>query len=41
MLPQELEEEIVVENYLETIEEEENQEKLKNLIARLPVLLQE
>ncbi len=41
MLPQELEEEIVVENYLETIEEEENQEKLKNLIARLQVLLQE
>jgi hypothetical protein len=41
MLPQELEEETVVENYLETIEEEENQEKLKNLIARLQKVLQE
>ncbi len=41
MLPQELEEETVVENYLETIEEEENQEKLKGLIARLQDLLQE
>ncbi len=41
MLPQELEEETVVENYLETLEDEENQETLKNLIARLQDLLQE
>lgn len=41
MLPQELEEESIVENYLETLEDEENQETLKNLIARLQDLLQE
>jgi hypothetical protein len=41
MLPQELEEESVVENYLETLVDEENKEKLKNLIARLQDLLQE
>jgi hypothetical protein len=41
MLPQELEEESVEENYLETLEDEGNQEKLKDLIARLQDLLQE
>ena len=41
MLPQKLEEETVVENYLETLVDEENKETLKNLIARLQDLLQE